>query len=102
MHIARKISYLSLMLFLVFAQYTGTVHMLSHFSATPDNPDHSLPHSKVCEKCIAYAGIDSPIISSALIIVSAFLSIILSVLLYIAFTALPTSLYQPRAPPAPL
>ena len=55
---------------LLFAQQGALAHSVAHFlsNEAPLQQDKPLPNSKVCDKCIAYAGIsgalhsDSPII----------------------------------------
>ena len=55
---------------LLFAQQGALAHSVSHFLSdeAPSQQDKPLPNSKVCDKCLAYAGLsgalhsDSPII----------------------------------------
>ena len=55
---------------LLFAQQGALAHSVAHFLSdeAPSQQDKQLPNSKVCNKCLAYAGIsgalhsDSPII----------------------------------------
>ena len=55
---------------LLFAQQGALAHSIAHFLSdeAPSQQDKQLPNSKVCDKCLAYAGIsgalhsDSPII----------------------------------------
>ena len=55
---------------LLFVQQVALAHGVSHFLSdeAPSQQDKQLPNSKVCDKCLAYAGIsgalhsDSPII----------------------------------------
>ncbi|MGH8750325.1 MAG: hypothetical protein ACREUV_01315 [Burkholderiales bacterium] len=52
----RQYLYVVLAVFLLFAQQGSLLHGLSHISdKTPAQQDRQLPHSKACDKCIAYA-----------------------------------------------
>ena len=70
MKLQRTVAYTFFAVALLFAQQGALAHGISHFMSgeAPLQQDKPLPHSKVCDKCIAYAGIngalhsDSPII----------------------------------------
>ncbi|HWN30141.1 MAG TPA: hypothetical protein VNN78_02085 [Burkholderiales bacterium] len=70
MKLQRIFAYTFFAVALLFAQQGALAHGISHYlsNEAPLQQDQQLPHSKVCDKCIAYAGIngalhsDSPII----------------------------------------
>jgi len=70
MKLQRIFAYTFFAVALLFAQQSALAHGVSHFLSdkAPLQQDKPLPHSKVCDKCITYAGIsgalhsDSPII----------------------------------------
>ena len=55
---------------LLFAQQGALAHSVSHFLSdeAPLQQDKPLPNSKVCDKCIAYAGISGALHSDSQII----------------------------------
>lgn len=69
MKLQRIFAYTFFVVALLFAQQAALAHGISHYLSdkAPLQQDKPLPHLKVCDKCIAYAGIngalhsDSPI-----------------------------------------
>jgi hypothetical protein len=54
----RPVAIVLLALLVLFAQGRAAVHPLSHLSeplSRPGQPDKHLPHSHVCEQCVAFA-----------------------------------------------
>ncbi len=55
---------------LLLVQQGALAHSVSHFlsNEAPSQQDKQLPNSKVCDKCLAYAGISGVLHSDSLII----------------------------------
>jgi len=70
MKLQRILANIFFVLALLVAQQGALAHSVAHFLSddAPSQQDKQLPNSKVCDKCLAYAGIsgvlhsDSPII----------------------------------------
>jgi hypothetical protein len=64
----RLCSYVAVASLLLYAQQTALLHSFAHIPSNMPPPERQLPHSKVCDKCLAYAGVsgvlpsDNPII----------------------------------------
>ncbi|MFI4922153.1 MAG: hypothetical protein ACHP6J_00365 [Burkholderiales bacterium] len=52
---------------LLFAQQAALAHSVAHFLSdeAPSQQDKQLPNSKVCDKCLAYAGISGALHSDS-------------------------------------
>ena len=86
---------------LLFAQQGALAHGVSHFLSdeAPLQQDNPLPHSKVCDKCIAYAGISGALHSDIPIILLDGVGAGLSASVAHSFLSLFFLAFSSRAPP---
>jgi len=99
---SRLLLSLSLALFLLFAQQGAALHALSHLA--DDMPAQSqqgkhLPHSPVCDKCVAYAGIASAAPFSPPVFTAQETTFILAAMLSLLFFSVSRFSYRSRGPP---
>lgn len=89
-------------LLLLFAQAEGTVHNVSHQSDTftrSSQPDKQLPHSQVCQKCLAFAAIGGAMPSMPLVIGEWAVAVLDAAYPPVSFHSQPYQAYASRAPP---
>jgi hypothetical protein len=99
----RALLHAGLALLLLFSQAEGVVHSISHWSnsfATSSRTDKQLPHSQVCEKCLAFATIGGAMPSMPLVFGAFAVATPDSVYRAVHFHFEPHQAYASRAPPA--
>jgi hypothetical protein len=87
---------------LLFAQQGALVHGVSHYLSdeAPSQQDKPLPNSKVCDKCLAYAGISGAMHSDIPIILRHDTNAGLFASVAYPFFSLLFLAFSSRAPPA--
>lgn len=87
---------------LLFAQQGAALHALAHLAEgtpTQSQQEKHLPHSPVCDKCVAYAGIGSAASSSPLAFGGQNTVAILVAAVPFPVSSSPLLPYRSRAPP---
>ncbi|HVS27211.1 MAG TPA: hypothetical protein VHE58_07945 [Burkholderiales bacterium] len=97
----RQCFYAALAALLLFAQQGSLLHAVTHVpSQTPAQHERQLPHSKVCDKCIAYAEFGSALNSAnPILLLADFGAVLAGDIPQSFFTAL-LHAFSSRAPPA--
>ena len=99
----RQYFYAFLAALLLFAQQGSLLHAVTHVpSNAPAQHDRQLPHSKVCDKCVAYAELGSVPISANPILLLADCGAVLAGDIPQFFFTAPLHAFSSRAPPFPL
>lgn len=102
MMIQRWPLHLAIAIALLFAQQGAALHALSHLTEgvpTQSQQEKHLPHSPVCDKCVAYAGIGSAALSSPLTFAGQQTVAILAPAVFSLVRSFPHQTYRSRAPP---
>jgi hypothetical protein len=86
---------------LLLAQQGALAHSVSHFlsNQAPSQQDKTLPHSKVCDKCVAYAGVSGALHSDSPVILLHDADAGLFASIAHSFLSLPFLAFSSRAPP---
>lgn len=90
-------------LLLVFTQVASVVHVVSHLAdadAGSSQTDKQLPHSKVCEQCLAFASIGGALPSLPLVVGDWAVAVVEATYQPFTFHSEPCQAYASRAPPA--
>lgn len=90
-------------LLLAFIQMDSVVHVVSHLAdagAGSSQTDKKLPHSKVCEKCLAFAAIGGAMPSTPLAVGDLAVVALATRDQSVTFHSEPCQAYASRAPPA--
>lgn len=97
----RQCFYAALAALLLFAQQGSLQHAVTHVpSNTPAQHERQLPHSKVCDKCVAYAEFGATLNSAhPVILLADFGSVLIGYRPQLFFSPLPHA-FSSRAPPA--
>ena len=99
----RTLVHAAFALLLVFTQVDAVVHVVSHLADTgirSSQPDKLLPHSQVCEKCLAFAAIGGAMPSMPLLVGDWTVVAIEARDHPVTFHSEPSRAYASRAPPA--
>ena len=97
----RQYFYAFLAALLLFAQQGSLLHAVTHVpSNTPAQHERQLPHSKVCDKCIAYAELGTALKSADPVLQLADFGAVLASNIPQLFLAAPLYAFSSRAPPA--
>lgn len=89
-------------LLLLFAQSAATLHGFAHLTeanAGSSQPDKQLPHTAVCEQCLAAAALDSGVPATAPAFVAVTLHPQVIARSPVSFHPRPVPAYASRAPP---
>ena len=92
-------SYAALAALLLFVQQGALLHAFAHVPSNIPSHERQLPHSNVCEKCLAYAGISGALHSDYPIIQSNEASVEIIVSVALQFLSLSSFAFSSRAPP---
>jgi hypothetical protein len=91
---------LCLALALLFAQQGGILHALSHLVENHSAPQEKhLPHSPICDECVAYAGVDSATVTASFFFALQQGIVVLAVVLFATLIPAAFRAYRSRAPP---
>lgn len=85
---------------LFFAQQGAVLHALSHLTEHfPAQQEKHLPHSTVCDDCVAYAGVGSAVATASFILALQQSIVIFAITLCAAWIPASFCAYRSRAPP---
>jgi len=90
-------------LLLAFAQVDAAVHVVSHLADAgtgSSQPDKQLPHSQVCEKCLAFASIGGAMPATPLVAGDWAVAVLDATYKPVTSPTEPHQAYSSRAPPA--
>lgn len=90
-------------LLLLFTQVASVVHVVSHLADADtgsSQTDKQLPHSKVCEQCLAFAAIGGAMPSTPLVVGDWAVAVLEVRDQPVTFHSEPCRAYASRAPPA--
>jgi len=99
----RTLLHAAFALLLVFTQVDSVVHVVSHLADAgmhSSQPDKQLPHSQVCEKCLAFAAIGGAMPSTPLLVGDWTVAAIETRDQPVSYHSEPDRAYASRAPPA--